>query len=683
MERATRYDRAVGFFSSSIYILAWPSLRTFVSGGGRIRLICSPVLSGDDVEALSVGYSAKSESEFADGVLTDLRRLLALPHMVKPTKVLATLVAAGVVEMKVAWVGEESVGRGRRLFHDKVGIFIDSLGNRVAFKGSMNETWPGLAADGNLESVDVYASWRDGADATRISDEVDYFQRLWQGTYPGVRVLPFPDVAAEELRDLAEVSGWEEYVDEISIEIETAVRWSADRGPGARRPHPHQVAALAAWTERGRRGIFEHATGSGKTFTALCAIRDSLERGEVTLVLVPSELLLEQWKSELMATFADADLQLLVCGGGNRGWAEDGRLRLWSRPEAGGSPRVVLSTMQTAVSDDFRRLLRDGDHLFLVADEVHRLGSTVHQTLLGVHSGPRLGLSATPRRAGDPEGTTAIFDYFEGVVPPPFTLKDAVDARTLTPYVYYPRRVTLDSDEEEQWELLTAEIGKRIARQSGDRGGHLGAPLDDMIKLLLIRRARIAKKAAGKVPLAVDVVTAHYEQGQSWIVYCEDQDQLQEVRDALTQAGLPLVFEYHTSMRGDAPATLRMFENQGGVTVAIRCLDEGVDIPRISHALILASSRNPREFIQRRGRVLRRSEGKHLSYVHDAIVLPNHLNGDVPTISMVKGELARAIEFGSNAINPQGVTELQRIALEFGLDWRDLLEEGFEVDDDE
>jgi superfamily II DNA or RNA helicase len=680
MERSRRYDRAVGFFSSSIYVLAWPSLRQFVRNGGSIRLICSAVLSAVDVDALHDGYGARTVADFAADARAELVRLLGLEHLVKPTKVLATLVATGVIDLKVAWVGQESIGRDRRLFHDKVGIFDDGSGNQVAFKGSMNETWPGLAADGNLESVDVFATWRSGSDSERIRGEVEYFQRLWNGVQPGVRVTPFPEVALDDLRDLAEVSQWEEYVDEICLELESAAGWSADRGKMARTPRPHQVAALTAWSDRGRRGIFEHATGSGKTFTALCALRDSLERGEVPLVLVPSDLLLKQWKEELRNTFSVDGLQLLVCGGGARQWSEGNRLRLWTQSDDARTPRVLLATMQTARSSEFRRLLRDGEHLFLVADEVHRLGSAENRRLLEVASGPRLGLSATPRRAGDPEGTSVILDYFQGVVPPPFTLQDAVRAGALTPYAYFPHRVPLDVDEQEQWDDLTVQIGKRIARQGT---GLETKSLDDATRLLLIQRARVIKRAAAKVPLAASVLARHYEPGQRWIVYCEDQDQLGQVREAIGRTGIPLVFEYHTAMTGDAAMTLRMFEHQGGVTVAIRCLDEGVDIPTVSHALILASSRNPREFIQRRGRVLRRADGKFLAYVHDAIVVPGHTPDDTPALSMVMGELARAIVFGHSAINPDSVTELQTLAIEFGLDWRTLTTDGFEADDDE
>src|SRR5258706_6221916 len=152
---AQTYDRAVGYFSSALYALAWPSLREFVANGGKIRLICSPVLSADDATAMADGYAARSEEVQGARLTEEIRRLLATPGTLKATKVLASLVALGVVEIRIAWVGDVAGGRSKRLFHDKVGIFEDKAGDAIAFKGSMNETWPGLALDGNLESVDV------------------------------------------------------------------------------------------------------------------------------------------------------------------------------------------------------------------------------------------------------------------------------------------------------------------------------------------------------------------------------------------------------------------------------------------------------------------------------------------------------------------------------------------------
>ncbi|WP_416050076.1 DEAD/DEAH box helicase family protein [Cupriavidus basilensis] len=336
---ASTYDRAVGYFSSAIYALAWPSLREFVDNGGKMRLICSPVLSADDAAAMRDGYTARADETQGTRLKEEFHRLLSIPGSLKPAKVLASLIALEVIDFRIAWVGNTAGGQPKRLFHDKVGIFADPQQNSVAFKGSMNETWPGLALDGNLESVDVYLSWAGESEKARIRNEQDYFARLWCNKFPGVTVVPLPDVAREALVTAADPEHWRELVDDICIEIESANAWSPESGVSARTPRPHQIAALNAWVARDRRGILEHATGSGKTFTALCAIRDAFSKNEVVLVLVPSELLLRQWAIELRTTFAALGLRLLICGGGHSDWRKEGRLRAWTRSTA-GAPRV-------------------------------------------------------------------------------------------------------------------------------------------------------------------------------------------------------------------------------------------------------------------------------------------------------------------------------------------------------
>lgn len=678
MDRAVHYDRAVGFFNSTIYALAWSSLKGFVERGGRMRIICSPILSTDDAKALADGYSAKAEVIVAERLRIEAEHLLAHPSLKEPARVLATLVAIGVIDFKIAFVGDNDRESRRRLFHDKVGIFTDAHGNAVVFKGSMNETWSGLSNDGNLESVDVFLSWEGHREKQRVDDEISYFRQLWENTYPTVVVKPFPQAAQEVLLKAATPDNWKQLVDEITQQIEVGDQIELRRSATVRTPRPHQKKALETWNANGRRGIFEHATGSGKTFTALCAIREALEQGEIPLILVPSELLLIQWLKELRESLADLEPQILVCGGGHHEWRSDQLLAPWSRSKPSSKPRLVLSTMQTASTDEFRSRLRQGNHIFMVADEVHRMGSTENRKLLTLESGPRLGLSATPRRAGDPEGTQVILDYFHGIVPPPFTLKDAIPS-ALTPYFYYVHTIHLTPDEQGKWEDISKRLSRFVAQAS--KPGKADAALTVKIQQLLIDRARIVKVAANKIPVATDILTRQFESGQRWIVYCDSQTQMAGLHRGLTQQGLPAA-QYHSAMTADKEQTLRIFESNGGILVSIRCLDEGVDIPSVSHALILASSRNPREFIQRRGRVLRKSPGKHIAYVHDVLVLPSHAAEDGSGNSIIEAELARAIEFGQWAENPASITDLQRVALQFSLDVEALSEGGIEDDDE-
>ena len=678
MAAAVRYDRAVGYFGSAVLALAWPSLRQFVRNGGKMRLICSPVLADVDSEALYEGYSARSEARQSEFVAAEFRRLLTTPGTLKPARVLAALVALDVIEFKIAWVSPKASARSRRLFHDKLGLFTDSNEDIIAFKGSMNETWAGLSLDGNLESVDVFLGWADERERQRVLDEIDYFRRLWAGEFPGVDVRSLPEVAREEIISAADVDNWEDLVDSILIEIEGGERWKPDAEHlDGRTPRPHQAAALKAWEERGRRGILKHATGSGKTFTALCAIGDALRRGETPLVLVPSELLLEQWRDELRTLFSANGARLLVCGGGNSEWQRSGLLRQWTRASGTESARLVLATIQTASSDAFLNLVSGGPHLFVVADEVHRLGAKQAQGVLDLESGPRLGLSATPERAGDAAGTQAIFDYFEGIVPPPFTLMDAIASGALTPYSYDVSRVRLTEAEQGDWTASTAKIRRLYAqtRTSEDER------LQDRLKMELIRRARIVKKASRKVEAAADVLEAHYRPGSRWIVYCDDQVQLDAVLQRLRGRFGAGVYEYHSQMPGDRRRTLALFERAGGIVVSIRCLDEGVDIPAVDSALILASSRNPREYVQRRGRVLRRADGKSVARIHDVLVTPAVDPDEPPETSIVEGEIVRAVEFGRSALNPSCIADLEHLAIEFGIDFDRYRDAGLEDDE--
>ena len=175
--------------------------------------------------------------------------------------------------------------------------------------------------------------------------------------------------------------------------------------------------------------------------------------------------------------------------------------------------------MQTASTERFRKAVKQGDHLLIVTDEVHQIGSPENSKVLEIDAGARLGLSATPLRYGDPSGTQKIFDYFGGVIPPPFTLNDAIKCGRLVPYEYYPHAINLTAEEAEQWQKISHEISVEVAKQNNDDRG-LGL-LSERIKMLLIRRSHIAKKAARKVELARSVLRIEYQEGQHWLVYCE------------------------------------------------------------------------------------------------------------------------------------------------------------------
>lgn len=659
LEQSDRYDRGVGFFRSTIFHVVGQDLIDFARRGGSIRLICSPVLTHEDAEAIGRGYERRDQL-LSDIIEKELHSLSDEQFGKERTRALATLIAVNSLDLKIA-VRPPKYGP----YHEKIGLFVDQEGNLVSFKGSSNESWSGWDGSGNFESIEVFCSWSGGNDSKRTQKHEAYFEHLWNDRIDDISVYNFPAAAKERLIELAAND-----LDSLSFNSQPE---SASQK--IRDPLPHQASAIENWENQDKRGILEHATGSGKTFTAILAVREHIKPGGVSLILVPSRLLLKQWRKELQTWIPEATL--LLAGDGNNRWRRGRRLRNFTNPRADLGPRIVLATMQTACINEFRNLICSGEHIFVVGDEVHRTGSSNISSVLTIETGPRLGLSATPRRFGDPEGTRAILDYFGPVVQPIFTLADAISAGRLVPYEYFPHTVHLTKEEADEWREMTERIKRQWARISeNDRKTRT---IPDQLKLALIQRARIAKKAARKTDLAVEVVKSNYEKDQRWLVYCEDKDQLNLILNGLRQLGYP-VNEYHTAMEGCQDASLDWFTKFGGILVSIRCLDEGVDIPDISHALILASSQNPRQFIQRRGRVLRKADNKTLAVVHDAIVVPVNIEDEPEQTALLESELVRAMEFARSSINRSAGAELRDIAVRLGIDPATLIDTGVEED---
>lgn len=683
MKNASVYDRVSGYFGSTIYIIAWSALHDFVSNGGKMRIICSPCVSDTDKAAMSEGYSAKNDEIIRKSLMKELDDLFNQEELEKPARVLACLIALGIIDVKIAVPLSGSEPDLQRLFHDKVGIFSDSDGNAVGFRGSMNETFKGLAEDGNSESIDVFPSWTDERDVVRVQNAIRYFNKLWDRKMENTVVYDFPEAVRNSLVEKSNGYDWRQLTKEIEVSISRSKRWRADKKNVSKSPRKHQLIALENWEKNGRRGIFEHATGSGKTFTAICAIRDALDRHKTVLVLVPSKELLRQWRKEIGENIQDIEIQYLLCGDGNNAWKKDNLLRLWTSP-SDSMNKITIAIMDTACSGQFMNSVLPGEHLLIVADEVHRIGSSARRNILNIDAHERLGLSATPIRYGDVEGTNAIFDYFGGIVEPVFSLEDAIQTNVLTKYYYHPMQISLTEQEQDEWNELTKIINKIIASNGGSNR-NISAVIEEnsRLQMKMIERSRIIKQASGKAPLALSVIRDNYKYGEHWIVYCDNQAQLREVLNLLLDNDYD-AYEYHSDMSGDREQTLKYFDRNGGMLVSIRCLDEGVDIPATTHALILASSKNPREFIQRRGRILRKYEGKYFAHLYDAIVVPpKSYDDNDKSAYIIETELMRAIQFGSWAENPSCVSDLKIIAMRYGIDCESVKDGGYEYDEDE
>jgi superfamily II DNA or RNA helicase len=666
---ASTYSRAVGYFRSTLYVVVGVAFSDFAMRGGKIRLVCSPHLSPEDIKALDAAYEEREV--IGKRTLEEVRKMLLDLQSRPVTEFLATLVASGVLDLRIAYKPSKT-----GIFHQKLGVFEDEAGNCISFNGSANETYSAWDVESNSESFDVFRSWRGGDEAERVSRHVAYFERLWAGKVPGLKVVDFPAIARSELVAARLPQGIDDAAERVR-HLVGAKEPPPMAGTGASTPsnrrtlQQHQSEVLANWRAAGYRGVVPHVTGAGKTVTALQAVRDWCRSGRPALILVPSELLAKQWSVEVGKELADLSLTVIVAGAGNSRTSWESLLPDLTRamPELGG--RVTIATLQTASRGHFRSRVQDGQHLLVVADEVHRVGSEGCAEILSIEAGGRLGLSATPERYGDPAGTARIFSYFGARLPPPFGIPEAIAARRLVPYDYRVHQVRLTITEQEAWNKLTATIRREYSRLPKGEGDTRIA--NDRFRLLLFRRAAILKQAQEKANLAIDLLRRQFREGDRWLVYCDAQGQLREVLAGLQRARLP-AYEYHSAMEGERSATMSHFSNRGGILVAIRCLDEGVDIPSVNRALILASSTNSREFIQRRGRVLRAYPDKLSAEVHDCLVLPA-VSGDESgdETAILRTELRRSAEFAQYARNKAVGLELAVLARRQGIDDFDLV----------
>lgn len=671
LQAAHQYSRASGYFSSAVLSLSWTGVRALLRRRGTIRVICSPSLAASDVAAFRAAVDATTDVEEEAALLGDLQRMLDDDHLRDSARALAAMIVAGAMDVRIAIpAGSPTKSPARRIFHQKAGVFEDRDGNAVAFIGSMNETWAGVALHGNVESIQAFASWQGEREALRVYLEQRDFEDLWFNRFPGAFTRTISEALQAELVSVSEGVDLEETLTRLEEDEGTRRLTSASTYI----LRPHQEAVLASWEIAQYRGIVKHATGSGKTLTAIHAVNISRGAVSASIILVPSQLLLKQWEGAL-ALHGDPRTRILLCGAGNVAWKHPGVLEAWTDPS--GEHRVVISVLATAANPEFMGRIVQGKHLMLVADEVHRVGAHDASVVLSMDVGRALGLSATPERAGDPEGTKKIMDFFGGILDPQYGIRDAVRDEVLTPYYYSPDVVELTEDEQEQWNRYSLRIAQLWAQKEDN------PVAGDRLKRLLIERSRVAKQARGKIDAAVGLVSQEYQVGQRWLLYCDTAKQMMTINDGLRERGIDS-HVYFSGMKGDRAATLRYFGSVGGVLVSIRCLDEGVDIPAASHALLIASSRNPREFVQRRGRVLRRYPGKQLSYIYDLLVAPSSCGHSISTDSNgpLVGDLARAMEFGLFSVNPRVTNRLQALAVRYGVSSDSLRLIGFELDEE-
>ncbi|RLC70297.1 MAG: DNA phosphorothioation system restriction enzyme, partial [Chloroflexi bacterium] len=524
---------------------------------------------------------------------------------------LAWLVADGILDFRLA-LPRNKLERGD--FHDKFGIFTDADGNQVSFNGSYNDSIQGTR---NYESIKIFHSWHSSL-APLVQADAERFERLWNNFDPNVQVFDLPEAAHARIVRLRRQErpylepDWEKL--HLLREAQTLYevrRPARPRVPSHISLRDYQVQAVDAWFAHDCQGLLEMATGTGKTITALAASAQLYERKSrlAVIIAVPYQHLVDQWHKEAKAFgygpvlayqhkaswIDELNSQIVEFNGGYKDFIS------------------VITTHTTFISPDFQSsIARLSGPSLLIADEAHHLGSERSRQNYPQNIPYRLALSATPDRWFDDVGTTALRVYF-GETVFAFPLEKAIGV-SLTPYYYHPHLVPLTDEELERYEELSAKIARLINREDEDG--------QQALKMLLIRRAELLNKAENKLDILSDLVDAQ-EIIEHTLFYCAPGQIDQVLRLLGWEKGL-LIHRF-TAEEGTRERQQLLTDFANGdlqALVAMKCLDEGVDVPSTRTAFILASSSNPREFIQRRGRILRRSPGKEFSVIHDLITVP-------------------------------------------------------------
>lgn len=659
-------DCMMGFFSSEALSTLAPGLAAFINSSKfSFRLIISPFLSPEDREAIESGIRTQEEvvKELIEPILITDDELQQ--HTLK---CLSYLIRVKRIEIKIALMK-------RALFHPKVWIFENS-GDRIAAHGSSNITLKGIKH--NFEQIAISKSWLDTTQGYIIEKFRNKFDFLWGNDEDDCIVISLPEAlkkqilvtypsdyppteseyytlyrrTLEKICENSQVKDMQREWTKLNFIIPKWIQY--ERGP-----FEHQGEAVNAWCSSDHRGVLEMATGSGKTITAMICAYKAYEKNKPLLIVVaaPYIPLINQWCVEI-GQFNVKTTNLTEAGNAA------GRLRMINqikrRLRTGISDvESVVVTHNTLCSEDFYGSISSFDcPRLLVADEAHNLGRISFIGNTPDYYEFRLALSATPVRQYDEEGTEAIFDFF-GPVVYRFSLKEAI-GKCLVEYDYHVHPCHLSPKEMDQWYDLTEKI-KKCAWRTED-----GKPDDYLAKLYRDRR-ELLETIESKINILASLLDGlNLKDLRYTLIYGSDKEpeQLEQINGLLRDRGLlfhQLTFE-ETANREKTKNIIQSFQ-QGEIQIltAKRVLDEGVNIPQICQAFILASTTVERQWIQRRGRLLRTCSAiaKDHSIIHDFIALPPDMKKgmDQDARSLIRSELSRVHEFASlarNAGRPDG-----------------------------
>ena len=688
LRESVSYKRAVGYFSSSALVEISKGIAEMASEGGKIQIVASPYLSDEDIEAIKKGYDDRNQI-IEKALWAQIAEEPTDYYSMERLNLLASLIADGVMDIQIAYTEDQ---RGIGMYHEKMGIIEDTVGDKIAFSGSNNESATAMSV--NYETMDVFRSWGDLSEVERVRLKENAFYSIWHDTEPNIKVLEFPnitDALIEKYRRRSpnfnidknqfarRMLTYATKISEMSREIEGPI---GARVPADIELREYQKEAIASWVGENYRGIFDMATGTGKTLTGLGAISklsEDLDDILAVLIVCPYQHLVEQWVEDIVRF----NIKPII--GYSSSPQKDWKKRLARavrdqklRREKSFFCFVCTNATFTnlTVQEEISKIQSS---ILLLVDEAHNFGARSLSRLLDERFTYRLALSATLDRHRDDEGTSALYDFF-GKKCIEYSLERAIDQDKLTKYKYYPIPVYLTDEELEKYEQKSYEMSKCLIK--GKDGKY---KFNKRGEILAMERARIVAGASQKLEALREYI-APYADDNNILVYCGATNVIDEKADSSNTDGEDIrqieavtrilgnefhmeVAKFTSEENMETRATIKEQFQKGDrlqAIVAIKCLDEGVNIPGIRTAFILASTTNPKEYIQRRGRVLRKANNKPFAEIYDFVTLPRELDSvsGLTTeqaqrdLSLVKNELARIKEFGRLSMNSMEANDL-------------------------
>lgn len=627
LKQSKNYYRGVGFFNSNWIKLVTKGIESIIQRDGKIFLITSPKLSEEDWNAIKIGNKAKVDSVLYESIKKTIDNEFDIKTKYECLNLFSWLIADGILELKFA-----ICKNNRGFYHDKIAIFEDENNNKVCLHGSFNDS---LQATYNGESMSVFRSWNEGQ-SEYVSDHLKEFMRMWNDNSDFYKVLSTPNDLKVEFQKYKSDKRPYKLPQKNKLHLPKYIN----------KLNNYQLEAIQSIIDNNWSGILEMATGTGKTVTSLALSKRYFDENNriFLIIIVPFNHLVTQWEKNVLEFGYKVPIK---CNEGKNRWLSTLLRKIRNYNSGINNMEVLITTYNTFSSRDFQECLtRIKGNTVLIADECHYAGSKNLRGNFPKSIDVKIGLSATPQRWFDEEGTDYIKEYFNGTA---FTydLQQAINNQFLTEYYYNPEVVRLNNYEYELYKGITSKIIKLLQK---------GEKIEDqsILQKLILKRSEIISKAENKIPLFLEKIKYQYQSGDinNTLVYCA-KGESRKITKYLSDLGIlahEFTYEVDNSKR---KIVLEAFEKgEIQVLVAIKCLDEGVDVPSTKTAYFLSSTSNPREFVQRRGRILRKHRNKHKSHIYDYIVLPPEGSNNIQIdTSIIEKDMPRFAEFSKYAFN--------------------------------